>query len=80
MQPSWRTAPAERMFWGNTLPNDAVTIRGSTRTEGQAEGEHYRQEIRGEDYLRTIHLPTLVDDTKARATLHDGVLKSFCPS
>jgi HSP20 family protein len=109
MLPSWRTAPAERMFWGGTLPqvdlldretelvvraavpgfskddievtstNDAVTIRGSMRSEEKEEGEYYRQEIRCEDFLRTIHLPTLVDDTKARATFHDGVLEIILP-
>jgi HSP20 family protein len=109
MLPSWRTAPAERLFWGGGLPqvdivdreadllvraavpgftkddievtstNDAVTIRGSSRTEEKEEGEYYRREIRCEDFLRTIHLPTLVDDTKARATFRDGVLEIVLP-
>jgi HSP20 family protein len=109
MMPSWRTAPAERVFWSGTVPqvdlldreaelvvraavpgfgkddievtstNDAVTIRGSMRSEEKEEGEYYRQEIRCEDFLRTIHLPTPVDDTKARATFHDGVLEIVLP-
>ena len=30
------------MFRDSTLPNAAVTIRGSARTEVKEEGEHYR--------------------------------------
>lgn len=109
MMPSWRTAPAERLFWGGALPqvdvidreadlivraavpgfgkddievtstNDAVTIRGSMRSEEKEEGEYYCREIRCEDFLRTVHLPAPVDDTKARATFHDGVLEVTLP-
>lgn len=109
MLPAWRTLPAERMFWGGTLPqvdvidndaallvraaipgfgkddievtstNDAVTIRGQKEQETASEGEYYRREIRCENFLRTVHLPAQVDDTKARATFRDGVLEITLP-
>src|SRR4030067_1230959 len=58
-----------------TSTNDAVTIRGSMRSEEKEEGEYYCREVRCEDFLRTVRLPAPVDDTKARAPFHDGVLE-----
>jgi HSP20 family protein len=63
-----------------TSTNDAVTIRGQSRMEEREEkGEFYRREIRCEDFLRTVHLPCQVDDTKAKATYRDGVLEVVLP-
>lgn len=64
-----------------TATRDAVTIRGQSRTEKKTEegGEYYCREIRREDFLRTIHLPCLVDDTRAKATFHDGLLELTLP-
>lgn len=63
-----------------TSTSDAVTIRGQSRAEeAEEKGEFYRKEIRCEDFLRTVHLPTQVDDTKAKASYHDGVLEVVLP-
>jgi len=62
--------------------NETVTIRGQARKEaeeGKEGGEYYRKEIRCEDFLRTVHLPSLVDDTKAKATFRDGMLELKLP-
>ncbi len=61
---------------------DSVTLRGCTEEEekeGEEEGEYYRHEIRCEDFLRTVQLPCLVDDTKAKATFKDGMLELTLP-
>lgn len=62
-----------------TSTNDAVTIRGQKQEEKASEGEYYRREIRCENFLRTVHLPAQVDDTRARATFRDGVLEITLP-
>jgi len=63
-----------------TTTNDAVTIRGKTRkTEETKDDEYYRREMRYEDFLRTVHLPSQVDDGKAKATFTDGVLEVVLP-
>lgn len=62
-----------------TTTNDAVTIRGSRRAEAEEQGEYYRKEIRSEDFLRTVHLPALVDDSKAKASYKDGILELVLP-
>lgn len=61
---------------------DTVTLRGCAEEEakeGEKEGEYYRHEIRCEDFLRTIRLPCLVDDTQAKATFKDGMLELTLP-
>lgn len=62
-----------------TTTNDAVTIRGKACMEETEEGEYYRREISCEDFLRTVHLPCLVDDSKAKATFRDGILELMLP-
>lgn len=62
-----------------TSTHDAVTLRGCKREERTEGGEFYRREIHCEDFLRTVHLPALVDDTKARAVFRDGVLEITLP-
>jgi len=63
-----------------TSTADAVTLRGrSEREEKEEKGEYYRHETRRENFLRTVHLPCLVDDTKARATFKDGMLELVLP-
>ena len=61
---------------------DTVTLRGCAEAEekeGEEEGEYYRHEIRCEDFLRTVPLPCLVDDAKAKATFKDGMLELTLP-
>ena len=61
---------------------ETATLRGCTEEEakeGTEEGAYYRHEIRCEDFLRTIHLPCLVDDTRAKATFKDGMLELILP-
>jgi len=63
-----------------TSTADAVTLRGcAEREEKEEKGEYYRHETRREDFLRTVHLPCLVDDTRARATFKDGMLELVLP-
>jgi len=62
-----------------TTTNDAVTIRGKACAEETEEGEYTRREISCEDFLRTVHLPCLVDDSKAKATFRDGILELMLP-
>jgi HSP20 family protein len=62
-----------------TSTREAVTIRGQSRAPQTEDGDIYRQEIRREDFLRTIHLPSKIDDTRATATYRDGVLEVVLP-
>jgi HSP20 family protein len=62
-----------------TSTNDAVTIRGQKEQEETSDGEYYRREIHCENFLRTVHLPAQVDDTRARATFREGVLEIALP-
>jgi HSP20 family protein len=63
-----------------TSTADAVTLRGHKEQEEKEEkGEYYRHETRREDFLRTVHLPSLVDDTRAKATFKDGMLELELP-
>jgi len=63
-----------------TSTADAVTLRGRMqREEKEEKGDYYRRETRCEDFLRTVHLPCLVDDTKAKATFKDGMLELIIP-
>ena len=60
--------------------DNTVTIRGSKKTESkEEEGDYFRREIHAEDFMRTVRLPALVDDTKAKATIKDGMLKLTLP-
>jgi HSP20 family protein len=60
---------------GNTL-----TLKGETESEEHEEkGEYYWREISRGSFLRTIELPAEVDDSKARASMKDGMLELLLP-
>ncbi|MDH5632123.1 MAG: Hsp20/alpha crystallin family protein [Gammaproteobacteria bacterium] len=60
---------------------DAVlTIRGTRKSESKEDkGDYFRREIRAENFMRSIRLPALVDDAKAKATIKDGMLEVVLP-
>jgi HSP20 family protein len=57
-----------------------VTIKGNVQHDEEREDEHYRiaETSRGA-FERTVHLPSEVDSTKARATFKDGVVEVTLP-
>jgi HSP20 family protein len=57
-----------------------VTIKGTVQHDEEREDEHYRiaETSRGA-FERTVHLPSEVDSTKARATFKDGVVQVTLP-
>ena len=58
----------------------SVTIRGSTREEQKEEkGEYYRHEIRSGNFLRTVALPSSVDEKAIKAKFKDGLLELTLP-
>ena len=62
--------------------NNTVTIRGSSKKEDEEkreDGEYYRHEIRTESFMRTIPLPSTVDDSKAKASFKQGLLELVLP-
>ena len=64
-----------------TLTEDTVTIEAHTTHEEKEEkkGKYYRREMRRGDFLRTLPLPTGVDEEKATATFEDGMLELKLP-
>lgn len=63
-----------------TLTDQSVTIRAQTKhEEKEAEGEYVRREMSYGEYQRTLELPEIVDDEKAKATFKDGVLELTIP-
>ena len=66
-----------------TITDDAVTLKGSTKHEGQHEGQkdrnYYRRELQYGAFLRTVPLPTEVKGTEATATYNDGMLEVRLP-
>lgn len=62
------------------LTGNRMTIKGETRHEEKEEkGDYYRCEISRGVFSRTITLPADVDDTKAKAEMHDGMLEITLP-
>jgi len=63
-----------------SLTKSSVTIKGQTSHEEKEEkGDYYRCEISKGSYLRTLTLPSDVDDKKAKAKFKDGVLELTLP-
>lgn len=59
---------------------NVMTIRGETKHEEKEErGDYYRCEMSRGEFSRMLTLPADVDDTKATAELHDGVLEITLP-
>jgi len=63
-----------------TVAGNRMTIKGETRHEEKEEkGDYYRCEISQGAFSRSIMLPADVDDTKAKAELHEGMLEITLP-
>lgn len=62
------------------VSDTSLTIKGETKAEKKEEkGDYYCREISHGAFSRTVSLPTAVDDTKAKATMTDGVLELTLP-
>ena len=59
----------------------SVTIRGSMRKESKEEkkGEYYRREISTGNFLRTVTLPSSIDEKGIKAKFRDGLLELTMP-
>jgi HSP20 family protein len=63
-----------------SLAGNMMTIKGETKREEKEEkGDYYRCEISRGEFSRMFTLPSDVDETKAKAELHDGVLEITLP-
>lgn len=63
-----------------TLTGNLITVKGETKKEEKEEkGDYYRCEISRGSFSRTVSLPAEVDDSKAKATVSDGVLEIVLP-
>ena len=63
-----------------TLTDHSVTIKAHTKhEEKEAEGEYFRREMSYGEYQRTLELPDIVDEEKAKATFRNGVLELTIP-
>jgi len=57
-----------------------LTIRGKgSEPKREEQGEYYRTEIPHGAFSRTLALPAEVDESKAKATLSEGVLELTLP-
>lgn len=59
----------------------SLTIRGTVHEEHKEEkkGEYYRKEISSGNFLRTVSLPALVDESGISARYKDGMLEVTIP-
>lgn len=63
-----------------SLTGNLITVKGETKREKKEEkGDYYRCEISRGAFSRTVSLPAEVDDSKAKASLTDGVLEITLP-
>jgi HSP20 family protein len=64
-----------------SLSGTLLTLRGAgaAKPAKEEEGEYYRAEIPRGPFERTLALPAEVDDSRAKATLKDGVLELTLP-
>ncbi|WP_333841191.1 Hsp20/alpha crystallin family protein [Pelomicrobium sp.] len=63
-----------------SLTGNVLTIKGeSKREEKEEKGDYYRCEISRGAFSRTVSLPAEVDESKAKASLSDGVLEITLP-
>ena len=63
-----------------SVADSSLTIKGETKTEEKEEkGDYYRCEISRGAFARTVSLPAAVDDSKAKASMKDGVLELTLP-
>ena len=60
--------------------HQTLTVRGSTQKETKEEqGEYFRHEISRGNFLRTVTLPAVVDESKIKATFKHGLLEVSLP-
>lgn len=63
-----------------SVSGDLLTLSGATsREEKEERGTYYRAEITRGAFSRTLMLPAEVDDSKAKATMRDGLLELRLP-
>jgi len=63
-----------------SVSNSSLTIKGEMKTEEKEEkGDYYRCEISHGAFTRTVALPADVDDSKAKASMKDGMLELTLP-
>jgi HSP20 family protein len=63
-----------------SVADSSLTIKGETKTEEKEEkGDYYRCEISRGAFARTVSLPAAVDDSKAKASMKDGMLELTLP-
>jgi HSP20 family protein len=63
-----------------SLTGNVMTIRGETKREEKEEkGDYHRCEMSRGEFSRVLTLPADVDEAKAKAELHDGVLEITLP-
>ncbi len=63
-----------------SLSDNALTIKGSTKTEEKEErGDYYRREVSSGTFSRTVRLPTEVDGDKVQSSFKDGLLELTLP-
>lgn len=63
-----------------SVSNSSLTIKGEMKTEEKEEkGDYYRCEISHGAFTRTVALPAEVDDSKAKASMKDGMLELTLP-
>jgi HSP20 family protein len=63
-----------------SVSNSLLTIEGESKAEKKEEkGDYTRCEISRAAFTRTIALPAEVDDSKARASMKDGLLELTLP-
>jgi HSP20 family protein len=63
-----------------SISGNMVTIKGETKKEEKEEkGDYYRSEISRGSFSRMVSLPADVDESKAKASLKDGVLELTLP-
>jgi HSP20 family protein len=60
--------------------HQTLTLRGSTQKETREEkGEYFRHEISRGNFLRTVTLPAVIDESKIKAKFKDGLLEVTLP-
>jgi HSP20 family protein len=63
-----------------SVSDSSLTLKGETKSEETEEkGDYYRCEISRGAFSRVIALPAEVDDSKAKASMKDGVLELTLP-
>ena len=63
-----------------SVADSSLTIKGETKAEQKEEkGDYYRCEISHGAFSRTIALPANVDESKAKASMKDGMLELTLP-